>query len=95
VHLEDTDFIHVSQGAEVAIIVVVVLVAVIGRKSFIPSPGQDVADIGIVASALLFYLAKKRQWEVRRASVDPQNASQEASSRQLKVHPENNLGLVR
>jgi len=63
----DTDFIHVSQGAEVAIVVVVVLVAVIGRKSLIPSPGQDITDIGIVASALLFYLAKKRQWEVRKS----------------------------
>ncbi|KAI9702745.1 MAG: hypothetical protein M1836_007959 [Candelina mexicana] len=45
----NTGFVGVSSGAQTAIIIVVVLVAV-----------------GGIASAILFYLAKKRQWKVRQ-----------------------------
>jgi len=62
----DTGFIHVSSGSQVAIIVVVVVVAAFGRECQ-RNHIQTAADKLAVGSALLFYLAKKRQWEVRKS----------------------------
>lgn len=63
--------IEISHGGMVAIIVVVCVVAVLGSKSFlianIASPYKTYADCKTrtVSMAVLFFVAKKREWRIR------------------------------
>lgn len=60
---------NISQGAMIAIIVVVVTVSVIGSTSIPSQPLSLIPRLTRtppkVASAVLFFLAKKREWKVR------------------------------
>ena len=57
-----------SRGSFIAIITVVVVVAVLGSKSnnrsFVTSASAHSRPVG---SAILFFVAKKRQWEIRKS----------------------------
>jgi hypothetical protein len=64
----DHESFNLSKGGMIAIIVVVVVVAVFGSMcpvSHDTRDGYSHANIMTVASSVLFYLAKKRSWEVR------------------------------
>lgn len=59
--------VSISQGGIVAIIVVVVVVSVIGGEfsQSYPAARGTQADPKPAATALLFFMAKKREWKVR------------------------------
>lgn len=59
---------NLSQGAMIAIIVVVVTVAVFGSKTYTKSSTKRaLLTVLIVASVVLFILAKRRQWNIRQS----------------------------
>ena len=62
----NSGFINMTNGARIAIIVVVVVVAVLGSKPTSVFFIVGVTDRCVVSSALFFFIAKKRQWEVRK-----------------------------
>lgn len=66
---KDTGAFSISKGGIAAIIAVVVVVAVFGSELHPSNAQSRVCSLicGAVASAVLFYLAKKRQWEVRKS----------------------------
>jgi hypothetical protein len=58
--------INISTGALVAIIVVVSVVVIGGSRSQEVSVAARLANWRTVVSSVLFYIAKKRSWEVRK-----------------------------
>ena len=60
---------NLSKGGLAAIIVVAVLVGVIGSKHQLISPplSRHLLTLCSVGSAVLFWVAKKRQWDVRQS----------------------------
>lgn len=63
----DSGSITISRGGIIAIIVVVVCVVVFGGMFLCANRAAGtMANIQIVASSILWYLAKKRSWEVRK-----------------------------
>lgn len=58
--------VQISQGAMIAIIVVVCVVGVIGSKSRnVSPPATKLLTRLEVSSSILFFVAKKREWKVR------------------------------
>lgn len=64
---EDTGGMYLPQGALIAIIVVAAVFVIIGGESPSPPPPlRAIADMVLqVSTAVLFYVAKKREWKMR------------------------------
>lgn len=72
----DTGSITLSRGAIIAIVIVVSCVVIFGSKFSFPYYAKFLhnerrldlwPDTALVASAVLYYIAKKRSWEVRKS----------------------------